>query len=91
MQNAGAPGSAAFGHQLPGDHVRVPEVQEELWKAVNFLMSLNCLDCHTARFLCHYVFVLFVTSETHFIFIPVPYTQKQCEKFHCCSFIGGNL
>lgn len=81
MKNAGAPGSAAFGHQLPGDHVRVPGVQAELWKAVNFLMSIRGLDFHPAKFLCHYVFALFVTSETCFVFISVPSTQKQCEDF----------
>lgn len=80
MQNAGAPGSAAFGHQLP-DHVRVPGVQAELWKAVNFLMSIRDLDFHPARFLCHYVFALVVTSEMCFVFISVPSAQKQCENF----------
>lgn len=81
MQNAGAPGSAAFGRQLPGDHVRVPGVQAELWKAVNFLMSIRGLDFHPAKFLRRYVFALFVTSETCFVFISVPSTQKQCEDF----------
>lgn len=78
MQNAGAPGSAAFGHRLPGDQVGVPGVQEELWKAVN---SLSCLDFHTARFFHHYVFVWFGTSEACSAFISVPSTQEQCESF----------
>lgn len=81
MQNAGAPGSAAFGQQLPGDNVRVPGVQEELWKAENFFMSVCCLDFHSARFLRHYVFVWFVASETRFVFISVPSTQKLRENF----------
>lgn len=79
-QNASAPGSAACGHQLSGDHTRVAGVQDELWKAVIILMAIRCWDFH-ARILPCYVFVLFDTSETSFVFISMPCAQTQFEKF----------
>ena len=56
-------------------------VQDELWKAVIFVMSVSCLDFCAARLLHYYIFVLFDTLETSFVFTSVPCAQKQFEKF----------
>lgn len=51
-------------------------VQDELWKAVIFLISRSCLDLPAARLLHNYVFALFGTSEISFVFISMPRAQK---------------
>lgn len=56
-------------------------VQDELWKAGIFLISISCLDFHAARLFCHYFFGFFDTSETSSVFISMPCAQKQFEKF----------
>lgn len=55
--------------------------QDEQWRGVIFLMSVNCLDFRAARLLHHYIFVLFDTSETSFVLISVVCAQKQFQKF----------
>lgn len=56
-------------------------VQDELWKAVAFFMSINCFDFCAAKLLHHCIFVLLDTPETSFVFISVPCAEKQFGKF----------